>query len=45
MQAMKDSLVRIGNADNLKPVEFENFSMAVKAISPFWQLARLTEVL
>jgi len=44
MQAMKDSLVRTGNADNLKSVEFENLSMAVKTINFFWQLGELPEV-
>jgi len=41
---MEDSLVRIGNADNLKSVEFENFSRAVKAINLLWQLVELPEV-
>ena len=44
MQAMKDCLVHIGNADNPEPVEFENFSMAVEAINLFWQLVELPEV-
>jgi len=41
---MKDFLVRIGNTDNLKSVEFESFSMAVKTINFFWQLGELPEV-
>ena len=44
MQAMKDSLVRIGNTDNLKPVEFENLPIAIKATNLFWQLVELPEV-
>jgi len=41
---MKGSSARIGNAYILKPVEFENLSMAVKAINLFWQLVELPEV-
>ena len=41
---MKDSPARIGNADNPEPVEFDNLSMAVEALSVFWQLVELPEV-
>jgi len=44
MQTMRDSSVHTDNGYILKPVEFDNLSMAVEALSVFWQLVELPEV-